>query len=208
MTEQDEAACHFYDTRYDFVFRRLFERSEKHELGDRVNRQCRFCGKKSPEVTFGSVAHAIPEALGNRGLTTTYECDACNNLFGRGIEDDLGKWTMPVRTMARIRGKKGVPTPRERAEGGWRVEFKDGRLEVKSYEDNPIYEVDDANKRVVFTLRRDPYTPVAVMKAFVKIGMTFSPWRRCRRSRKRSPGLGKPITRVSGSHHRSSSTPC
>jgi hypothetical protein len=175
MTEQDEAACRFYDTRYDFVFERLFERSEKHELGDRQDRQCRFCGKKPPEVSFGSVAHAIPEALGNRGLTSAYECDACNNLFGKGIEDDLGKWTMPVRTMARIRGKKGVPTLRESSKGGWRVEFKDGRLNVRSYEDSPIYEVDEVNKRVVFTLRRDPYTPVAVMKAFVKIGLTLLP---------------------------------
>lgn len=175
MTEQDEAACRFYDARYDFVFKRLFERGEKHELGNRRDRECRFCGKRPPEVTFGSVAHAIPEALGNRGLTSAYECDACNSLFGSGIEDDLGKWTMPIRTMARIRGKKGVPTLREREDGGWRVEFKDGRLNVKSNMDNPIFELDEVNKRVVFTLRRDAYTPVAVMKAFAKIGLTLLP---------------------------------
>lgn len=175
MTEHDEAACRFYDERYDFVFKRLFERSERHELGDRVDRRCRFCGGTPPEASFRSVAHAIPEALGNRGLTSAYECDACNNMFGKGIEDDLGKWTKPIRAMARIRGKRGVPTLRQGHDGGWRVEFTDGRLIVTSRENDPIFEFDEAGKRVVFTLPRDAYTPAAVMKAFVKIGLTLLP---------------------------------
>jgi hypothetical protein len=49
-----------------------------------------FCGEISPEVTFKLEAHALPEALGNKSLTTTHECDACNQGFGRGIENDFG----------------------------------------------------------------------------------------------------------------------
>ena len=129
--------------------------------------------RSHPKSAFKSVAHAIPECLGNRGLTSAYECDTCNGSFGRGIENDLGEWTKPMRTFARIRGKNGVPTLRKGPNGGWRVEMKDGRLDVKSYEEDPIFEVDESSCRVVFTLKRGTYTPIAVYKAFVKIGLTL-----------------------------------
>lgn len=80
-----------------------------------------------------------------------------------------------MRTFARIRGKSGVPTLRKGPNGGWRVEMKDGHLDVKSYEDDPIFEIDEPNSRVVFTLKRGTYTPIAVYKAFVKIGLTLMP---------------------------------
>ncbi|MDE0360369.1 MAG: hypothetical protein OXI74_04285 [Rhodospirillaceae bacterium] len=35
--------------------------------------------------------------------------------------------------------------------------------------------MDEENKQVRFELKRDPYTPVAVLKAFVKIGLTLLP---------------------------------
>lgn len=170
------AAAAYYETNYDLVFSRLFRRSEKEELGDRTNRLCRFCGRRPPEVTFGKEAHAVPEALGNRGLTSAYECDTCNSDFGRSIENDLGEWTKPMRTFARIKGKKGVPTLREKAEGGWRIEYgNEAGFKIRAYEDNPIWEFDKDGKGVTFTLRRGAYTPVAVMKAFVKIGLTLMP---------------------------------
>ena len=175
MDESTEKACRHYDERYDIVFQKMFERNEKEELGRGEPQHCRFCGKKPPEVSFKSVAHAIPECLGNRGLTSAYECDTCNGIFGRGIENDLGEWTKPMRTFARIRGKNGVPTLRKGPNGGWRIEMKDGRLNVKAYEDDPIFEVEESNRRVVFTLKRGTYTPIAVYKAFVKIGLTLMP---------------------------------
>ncbi len=130
MDAQTEAACRYYEERYDVVFQRIFERTEKHELGDRTNPVCRFCGgKPPPTATFRQVAHAIPQAFGNRGLTTAYECDACNGKFGRGIENDLGIWTLPPRTTSRIYGQNGIPTEKKGSSGGWRVEVNDGRLE-------------------------------------------------------------------------------
>lgn len=126
-------------------------------------------------MTFKKVAHAIPEALGNRGLTSTYECDACNELFGSGIENDLGEWSKPTRTFARLRGKNGIPTLKKGSNGGWRVEAAGQKFEVRSYKDDPFYQVDEANRCVTFTFKRGAYTPVAVFKAFVKIGLTLMP---------------------------------
>ncbi|KQO59084.1 hypothetical protein ASF24_12945 [Methylobacterium sp. Leaf86] len=175
MDAQIEAACRHYDERYDVVFERMWQRSEKHVLGDVSNRRCRFCGKAEPEVTFADVAHAVSEALGNRGLTSTYECDNCNGHFGRTVETHLGEWSKPMRTFARIRGKNGIPTLKKGPNNAWRVEYKNDRLEIKNYEDDPIFDIDDVNKKLIITLRRGAYIPVAVYKAFVKIGLTLMP---------------------------------
>lgn len=175
MDAQTEAACRYYEERYDIVFQRLFERTEKHELGDRTNPVCRFCGSKPPTATFGQAAHAIPQAFGNRGLTTGYECDACNGQFGRGIENDLGIWTLPRRTTSRIYGQKGIPTTKKGSSGGWCVEVNDRQLEIHSYEDEPIFEINEAEKSLTLTLTVGSYTPVAVYKALVRIGLTLMP---------------------------------
>jgi len=171
-----EDAMDFYADCYDVVFHRLWDRTDRHELGDRSVRCCRFCGKRPPDVTFENEAHAVPEALGNRGLTSTYECDECNGIFGRGIENDLGEWSKPLRTFARIRGKRGMPRLKQRSDGeGWRIEHKGTGFAIQSYEDDPLYTLDEAKKRITFHLKRGAYTPVAVFKAFVKIGLTLMP---------------------------------
>lgn len=175
MTTRDEILT-FYTTHYDMLGHWLVRPGDKVMLGDKKNRICRFCGKKRPDVTFKKVAHAIPEALGNKSIESAYECDSCNQMFGSGIENDLGNWSKPMRTFARIRGKKGVPTL---AKGGnkqdWRIEYGKTGFKITSYESDPLYEIDEVNKTIAFKLKRDPYIPVAVLKAFMKMGLTLLP---------------------------------
>lgn len=171
-----EANINFYNAHYDMIGQYFVRPSDKIVLGDMSNRMCRFCGKQSPEVAFRKVAHAIPELLGNKSIESAYECDTCNKGFGEGIENDLGNWSKPMRTLIRIRGKCGVPTLKKGGDKpGWRIEYDQSRLNITAYEDDPIYEVDEENKQVTFKLRRDSYTPVAVLKAFMKIGLTLLP---------------------------------
>jgi hypothetical protein len=174
MTSANDAA-QFYATHYDVACSWQLRPGNKVMLGDPKKRHCRFCGKRPPEATFRKVAHAIPEALGNKSIESAYECDACNEMFGNGIENDLGNWSKPIRTFARIRGKSGVPTLKKGGDKGWRIEHDDTGFHVKSYEDDPLFEIDEANKTITFKLKRDPYTPVAVLKAFMKIGLTLLP---------------------------------
>lgn len=149
---------------------------EKIVLGNKDERVCRFCGLGEPDVTFEDEAHAIPEALGNKSLFSYYECDVCNHSFREGIENDLGNWSKPSRTFSRIRGKKRVPSLKKGgSQPGWRVDYKPTGFVVKQYEDDPFMVVDEVNKKVRFELKRDAYTPVAVLKAFVKIGLTVLP---------------------------------
>ena len=172
----NEPALQFYETHYDLIENWVVRPGDKVMLGDKSNRVCRFCGKSRPEVTFKKVAHAIPESLGNKSIESAYECDICNSEFGDGIENDLGNWSKPMRTMSRIRGKSGVPTLKKGGlHPGWRIEHGKLGFEIQTYENDPIYELDEVSKTVTFTLKRDPYTPVAVLKAFMKIGLTLLP---------------------------------
>lgn len=168
----------FYRTNFDVLGQWKLQPGQKVVLGDKkAPRVCRFCGKGKPEVTFRKVAHAIPELIGNKSIESAYECDPCNQAFGSGIENDLGNWSKPMRTFARIRGKNGVPTLKRGADGqGWRIEY-DGAsgFRITSYEKDPFFSVDEAKNKVSFKLARDPYTPVAVLKAFMKIGLTLLP---------------------------------
>jgi hypothetical protein len=171
-----EKNIYFYATNYDIIGKWSISPSDRIMLGDQSNRICRFCGKKSPEVKFKKIAHAIPELLGNKSIESAYECDTCNKGFGEGIENDLGNWSKPMRTLTRICGKNGVPTLKKGGDKpGWRIEYDLSKLKIRAYEHDPIYEVDEKKKQVTFKLKRDTYTPVAVLKAFMKIGLTLLP---------------------------------
>jgi hypothetical protein len=77
-------------------------------LKHKNDRVCQFCGKHSPDTTFRTDAHIFPEFLGNRYLVSDFECDQCNNKFGREYENDLANFLGPVLLMQGIRGKDGV----------------------------------------------------------------------------------------------------
>ena len=165
----------FYEESYSCIGQWLLKPGKKVILRSSQSGVCRFCSLTAPNVTFKDEAHAIPESLGNTSLFTKYECDDCNQFFGRGIENDFGNWSKPQRTMSRIRGKKGVPTLKKGSSGGWRVEHGPVGLEVTQYEDDPIAVVNEATNEITLTLRRDPYTPVGVLKAFTKMALSLLP---------------------------------
>ena len=101
-------------------------------LGDKNDRVCRLCGADESQTTFKIEAHAIPELLGNKSVFTHYECDDCNRFFGSGIENDMGNWTKPSRTFARIRGKVGVPSiKRDRTQQRWRIDHDASGFHIK-----------------------------------------------------------------------------
>ena len=174
------AAADFYDKHYAGAEPIFLEPGMKLMLGSAERpRHCRFCGKDEPAVTFKYEAHALPAAFGNTGLFSNYECDACNHLFGEGIENHLGNWTKPMRTLSRIKGRSGVPTIKEPGPGeGWRVEYSDTGFHLKEYQNEPFFEVDEEAKQLRFELHRDTYIPVAALKGLVKIGLTLISSRR------------------------------
>ncbi|MBR0500913.1 MAG: hypothetical protein IJJ72_07965 [Bacteroidales bacterium] len=90
---------------------RIYKGDDRRRIGvdDKSLRVCRFCGKKMPEVSFKHKAHAISEALGNKGLVCLEECDECNKRFNESIEQDLVQMMLPHLLLHGISGKNGIP---------------------------------------------------------------------------------------------------
>jgi len=74
-------------------------------LGNATQQRCRFCKLMTP-VTFNNVAHIIPDFMGNRYVSSNFECDACNSLFSR-YESSLANFLGLSRTVSQIPGKAG-----------------------------------------------------------------------------------------------------
>ncbi|WP_195909435.1 HNH endonuclease [Rhizobium tubonense] len=176
LSSDIEKSLRFYFEHYDMVRHHVLKPGEKIVISLDGERLCRFCGKGEPAVSFRNLAHAIPESLGNKALSTTYECDTCNKEFGEGIETHLGHWSKPMRYIARIKGKKRFPQLEESGGKGWKMEYdpKSG-FQIKSYEDDPVATVNGEARQLGLTIRRKPYIPLAVLKAFWKMAVTLMP---------------------------------
>lgn len=172
-TPEAREALRFYGENYSCIGQWVLEPGKKVTLPASQSGLCRFCGLKAPNVTFKNEAHAIPECLGNRSLTTKYECDDCNRFFGLGIENDFGNWSKAQRALSGIRGKKGVPTLKEARQ--WRFEHGSAGIMVTQDEGDPIVVVNEDAKEITLTVCRDPYTPVAVLKTFTKMAISLLP---------------------------------
>jgi len=64
---------------------------------------CRYC-LRSEGITFSQIAHAFPEALGNKWIISKDECDDCNQLFSR-YEGALADAVAPLLTLGGTKGK-------------------------------------------------------------------------------------------------------
>lgn len=172
---QIKVGLRFYEANYYHQLWMLDGSQQHPRIGAVSPRWCRFCGGVEPKVTFRLEAHVIPECLGNRSLLSNQECDECNRSFGRGIDNDFGNWSNPMRTIGQIRGKKRRPSIKRPDDGGWRLKSEDGALHIEHHRDLGPMVVDEEAKRMTLRLPRDPYVPIAVLKAFVRMGLGLVP---------------------------------
>ena len=77
-------------------------------LGNKNVRSCRFCKQKPPTATFKKIAHLMPQLMGNKRMTTYFECDICNTHFSK-YETSLASYIGCISTLLGIKGKKGIP---------------------------------------------------------------------------------------------------
>lgn len=165
----------YFDKNYTIVASyACLKKGQRYYIGNKEDRICRFCGEKKPKVSFKLEAHAIPEFTGNKSLIAYDECDTCNELFSRIIEDHLGKYLGPQRTLSQISGKKGVPTYKGK-DGRSRISMEEEGLKITAYEDNPIFDIDSESKTLTISAHRQPYIPAAVFKCFVKMAISIAP---------------------------------
>lgn len=174
----------FFYENYDTIYLQAITSKTKNIIlgKEMLIRKCRFCNKEDGEyddvrgqkVTFKKLSHVIPELLGNKKLFMKYECDLCNEEFGKGIENQFGNWSKPMRTMYRIKGKRGVPAFKHNSkESSSRIDYIEieNRLRINDF----VMDVSEEDRTVTFCLKRDTYVPRDVLKAFVKIGVSLIP---------------------------------
>jgi hypothetical protein len=143
-------------------------------LKSKNERQCRFCGKKSPSVSFHKIAHIIPELLGNRHLVSDYECDQCNEKFGK-YENDFANYLGIARTMQSVKGKKQPKfKPNEHISMATVNDPFDGEIiEIKRTDPtNDVFEFNKETNQTIIHFKLLPYTPLKIYKCLLKIALT------------------------------------
>lgn len=118
-----------YDVYTPIVSKRFYIGQPKKD-----KRCCRFCKRKESDgATFRKVAHAIPEALGNKNIILYDECDCCNGHFGDNIEEDIINYLEIYRVFYGVKGKNG--TPKIKYQNGY-IENRDGVFVIAQQSDN------------------------------------------------------------------------
>jgi hypothetical protein len=175
-------AAKYYVERYDVIARYPFISDRKVRLRDHSNeatRRCRFCNRGAPDVSFASVAHAVPEFLGNRDILSLNECDSCNTFLAVNCEDHLSKWSLFARATSQVRGKKNKPTFKNPGET-LRVGAGTKGLEISITDPDLTGKLMAEGGPYAFTLPTDassqPHVPIRAAMAIVKIACSVCPF--------------------------------
>ncbi|MCT4613430.1 MAG: hypothetical protein N4A49_00985 [Marinifilaceae bacterium] len=148
---------------------------EINEFKKGIYKTCRFCGQSNNKVRFNNRPHIIPELLGKNNYLSNDECDSCNEMFGEA-EYHLALFVQPYLTICGIKTKKKIPKFESR---------KDDRNNLtKIYRTHEGLHADFGRNLTDFSrnidsvsieLRKKPYIPLLVYKAFVKVGISLMP---------------------------------
>ncbi|MEE9905144.1 MAG: hypothetical protein K4305_06950 [Chlorobium sp.] len=160
-----------FEENYDLKFSHL-PSSPKVVIGDKTN-GCRFAVNEHPEQTFKQVAHALPEAIGNKSIICAEECDSCNHFFSEHVEVHYDKLAKVYRQIAQIKGKKKVPSYKTKDKRS-RIDVSD-RVMIKQTVGSNMVEIDQEGKTVTINYEIEPYVPAAVYKTLVKMALSVMP---------------------------------
>lgn len=142
---------------------------------------CRYCGTNDRRL-FRSVAHAVPEAFGNKWVVSLDECDACNAIFSK-YEDSLAKTVGPILTVGGTLGKKNAVRQTGRSESS--AVIKHGRtseggrqlsMQVSGeFEDHIEFDPVAGTLSIKVPVAPERFIPRYAYKALVKMGLGMLP---------------------------------
>lgn len=134
-------------------------------------RHCIFCNKSYPEVSFKNAAHLLSRMIGNTDLFSTFECDACNNLFSK-LESDVASFLGVGRSitgMAEERKAPGYPGIGLNAKS---LIFNNKKLLV-IHKENAERNLEDGSTKLPY--QKASYMPANVYKLFLKCVLSMLP---------------------------------
>lgn len=171
------------------VFENIEKQSKQEVHGQNIprsERKCIFCGNENAEFT--KVAHAVSETIGNKSLISHFECDECNQNFGKMFEDDLGKYMLPYKIITKTFGKnnqlssKDMPKEHGISYGNYRIQVNKNKpvlenIDVKSLiieaKNNGIVKSD--NNKIEISIPRQHYFPPSIYCSFLKMAYSIMP---------------------------------
>lgn len=175
--EKEEVISHIglIENNYNILFSNLNKQDEKCNIGRSRNKVCRFCGLNEKETTFNTIAHAIPECLGNKQIICLDECDICNKYFANNIEDHLAAITLPYRVINMIEGKKKIPSYQTQDQKS-KINIEDAEnrfMKIMSREDSKFLVLDETNKNIRIEYDLPSHIPSAAYKTLVKMALSI-----------------------------------
>lgn len=140
-------------------------------LGKKDKRICRYCGKDKTQTSFRSNAHIIPKVIGNQFVSSYYECDDCNTIFGK-YETDLSSFI----------GLRGYFEPVEnyykkrhrvyKSPSGVGIIYSSKRgTEINDLK-GEIFEEFENGKLFKSKVNKKPYVPLNVYKSLIKMSLS------------------------------------
>lgn len=174
MNKATEYMMAFLENNYIPLVNHHLNEDDKVYLGEKDNRTCRFCKKDKTETTFNSVAHAIPEFVGNKKLIAYYECDVCNSKFSRLMESHMGNYMNLWHTLSQVRGKKKIPSFKTTQDKS-RIDIGTENVKIEDHEGDSIFTIDKEKKTITITAKRRSYVPIAIHKTLTKMALTIMP---------------------------------
>ncbi len=164
---------------YELVNHDFITNEEIKGLKDSKFRKCRYCNKSYPDVKFDNRAHTMPEFLGNNFSLSDFECDTCNKLFGK-YEKQLSNYLGISMSVNRTKGKKKIPSFQsyDKQIEAKKIKFYDATnaIRVESLENKVgVFLPDNSNFGFSATFSTQPYVPIEVYKAFLKMALGLIP---------------------------------
>lgn len=171
------------------VFKNIENQSIQEVHGQNISRserKCIFCGNENAKFT--KVAHAVSETIGNKSLISHFECDECNQNFGKMFEDDLGKYMLPYKIITKTFGKnnqlssKDMPKEEGLSYGTYRIQLNRNKpvidnIDVKSLiieaKNTGIIKLD--NNKIEVCIPRQHYFPPSIYCSFLKMAYSIMP---------------------------------
>jgi len=174
--EKEEVISHMdlIEKNYKIIFSNL-NKQEEYNIGKTQNKVCRFCGLNEEQTTFNTVAHAIPECLGNKQIICLDECDNCNRDFANNIEDHLAAITLPYRVINMIEGKRKTPSYQTQDQKS-KINIEDAEnkfMRIISREDSEFVVLDEKNKSFRIEYDLPTHIPAAAYKTLVKMALSI-----------------------------------
>jgi len=152
----------------------------------KTQRKCIFCGEDTAKFT--KIAHAISETVGNKSLISHFECDECNERFGKLFEDNLGKYMLPYKIITQTFGKskqlvsKDIPQSSDLSYENYRIQVNKNKPVMDEYETKGLI-IEKKNTGIIIkkddgfeiSIPRQHYYPPAVYCAFLKMAYSIMP---------------------------------